>query len=96
MEFHRLRGTMELLGIVEGITSDGHALVRCVSAPELGSAVFDKDRNRIGSVKRVLGPVDGPYASVSGDGVSGSLKGAKVYSGQGGNNGRNRGKGRKH
>jgi rRNA processing protein Gar1 len=67
-----------------------------VSAPELGSAVFDKDRNRIGSVKRVLGPVDGPYASVSGDGVSGSLKGAKVYSGQGGNNGRNRGKGRKH
>ena len=96
MEFHRLRGTMELLGIVEGITSAGHALVRCVSAPELGSAVFDKDRNRIGSVKRVLGPVDGPYASVSGDGVSGSLKGAKVYSGQGGNNGRNRGKGRKH
>ena len=96
MEFHRLRGTMELLGIVEGITSEGHALVRCVSAPELGSAVFDKDRNRIGSVKRVLGPVDGPYASVSGDGVSGSLKGAKVYSGQGGNNCRNRGKGRKH
>ena len=96
MEFHRLRGTMELLGIVEGITSEGHALVRCVSAPELGSAVFDKDRNRIGSVKRVLGPVEGPYASVSGDGVSGSLKGAKVYSGQGGNNGRNRGKGRKH
>ncbi|MBQ4368623.1 MAG: hypothetical protein II805_02485 [Candidatus Methanomethylophilus sp.] len=96
MEFHRLRGTMELLGIVEGITSEGHALVKCVSAPELGSAVFDKDRNRIGSVKRVLGPVDGPYASVSGDGVSGSLKGAKVYSGQGGNNGRNRGKGRKH
>ena len=96
MEFHRLRGTMELLGIVEGITSEGHALVRCVSAPELGSAVFDKDRNRIGSVKRVLGPVDGPYASVSGDGVSGSLKGTKVYSGQGGNNGRNRGKGRKH
>ena len=96
MEFHRLRGTMELLGIVEGITSEGHALVRCVSAPELGSAVFDKDRSRIGSVKRVLGPVDGPYASVSGDGVSGSLKGAKVYSGQGGNNGRNRGKGRKH
>ena len=96
MEFHRLRGTMEQLGIVEGITSEGHALVKCVSAPELGSAVFDKDRNRIGSVKRVLGPVDGPYASVSGDGVSGSLKGAKVYSGQGGNNGRNRGKGRKH
>ena len=96
MEFHRLRGTMELLGIVEGITSEGHALVKCVSAPELGSAVFDKNRNRIGSVKRVLGPVDGPYASVSGEGVSGSLKGAKVYSGQGGNNGRNRGKGRKH
>ena len=96
MEFHRLRGTMELLGIVEGITSEGHALVKCVSAPELGSAVFDKDRNRIGSIKRVLGPVDGPYASVSGEGVSGSLKGAKVYSGQGGNNGRNRGKGRKH
>ena len=96
MEFHRLRGTMELLGIVEGITSEGHALVKCVSAPELGSAVFDKNRNRIGSVKRVLGPVDGPYASVSGEGVSGSLKGTKVYSGQGGNNGRNRGKGRKH
>ena len=96
MEFHRLRGTMELLGIVEGITSEGHALVRCASVPELGSAVFDKDRNRIGSVKRILGPVDEPYASVSGEGVSGSLKGAKVYSGQGGNNGRNRGKGRKH
>ena len=66
MEFHRLRGTMELLGIVEGITSEGHALVKCVSAPELGSAVFDKDRNRIGSVKRVLGPVDAQERSAQG------------------------------
>ena len=88
---------MELLGIVEGITSEGHALVRCASVPELGSAVFDKDRNRIGSVKRILGSVDDPYASVSGEGVSSGLKGAKVFFGQGGNgNGRNRGKGRKH
>lgn len=74
-----LRDTMECLGIVEGITSEGRALVRCDGLPDIGSTVFDGDRRRIGTVKRILGPVDAPYASVSGDGVRPELKGKKLF-----------------
>lgn len=73
------RDSMEFMGIVEGITSEGHALVKCESLPDIGSAVFDSDRRRVGTVKRILGPVDAPYASVSGDGIRPELKGKKLF-----------------
>ncbi len=76
---------MDILGIVEGITSDGHALVRCENIPELGTSVFDGKR-RIGTVRRLLGPVDSPYASIVGDNINRGLVGRKVFF-DGGRNG---------
>ncbi|MCQ2079427.1 MAG: Gar1/Naf1 family protein [archaeon] len=87
---------MEILGIVEGITSEGHALVKCVNLPDLGTAVFDAERNRVGTVRRVLGPVDEPYASISGEGMRPALKGKKLFFNPSGNDGRNKRKGRKN
>lgn len=86
---------MEFLGIVEGITSDGHALVRCENVPDLGVAVFD-GKHRIGTVRRLLGPVDSPYASVAGDGVSRGLEGRKVFFDGGRSNGQAKKKGRRN
>ncbi|MBR4504414.1 MAG: hypothetical protein IKP20_05535 [Candidatus Methanomethylophilaceae archaeon] len=58
---------MEHLGRVEEITSDGRLIVRCETVPDIGDTVFDAKMNRIGTIGRVFGPVDGPYASVSPD-----------------------------
>lgn len=88
--------TMEILGIVEGITSEGHALVKCENLPDLGCAVFDAEKHRIGTVKRILGPVDGPYASITGDNLRQNLKGKKLFFNPSGNDGRNRKKGRRY
>lgn len=70
---------MEVLGTVEGITADGHALVKCEKVPDIGTAVYDRPKHRIGTVKRILGPVDAPYASVTGEGVAPALKGKKLF-----------------
>ncbi len=59
---------MEVLGIVEEITCDGRIIVRCREVPDIGSPVFDDKQSRIGTVGRVFGPVDGPYASVTPEG----------------------------
>lgn len=85
---------MDILGIIEGITSDGHALVRCENVPGLGATVFEGKR-RIGTVRRLLGPVDSPYASVSGDGIHPGLEGKKVFF-DGGRNGQTKKKGRRN
>ena len=55
---------MDFLGVAEEVTSDGKIIVLGVTAPEIGDPVFDARQRRIGSVKRVFGPVDGPYVSV--------------------------------
>lgn len=55
---------MDFLGIVEEITTEGRIIVRGVTAPEPGDFVFDPKQKRIGTVKRVFGPVDSPYVSV--------------------------------
>lgn len=71
---------MDFLGTVDGITSEGRIVVRCEQAPDIGDAVFDQSQKRIGTVKRVFGPVDGPYASVSStEGVPKKIEGKKLY-----------------
>ncbi|MDY7061083.1 H/ACA ribonucleoprotein complex subunit GAR1 [Methanomethylophilus alvi] len=71
---------MDFLGTVDGITSEGRIVVRCEQAPDIGDAVFDQNQKRIGTVKRVFGPVDGPYASVSPtEGVPKKIEGKKLY-----------------
>jgi RNA-binding protein len=71
---------MNFLGTVEEIASDGKIIVRCETTPEIGDTVFDQRQTRIGTVKRVFGPVDGPYASVSPTGTAdGNIRGKKLY-----------------
>lgn len=55
---------MEFLGTVEEITTEGRIVVRAVVTPEPGDNVFDQRNTRIGTVKRIFGPVDSPYVSV--------------------------------
>lgn len=55
---------MDVLGKVEEITCDGRIIVRCEVLPDIGDAVF-LNNERLGTVGRVFGPVDGPYASVN-------------------------------
>lgn len=71
---------MELLGVADGITAEGHLLVPCAGVPDIGAAVFDGRRRRVGTVKRILGPVDAPYASVVPDGTGApGLKGVQLF-----------------
>lgn len=56
---------MDFLGNVEEITCDGRLIVQCQNLPDIGDPVFDRKQTRIGTIGRVFGPVDGPYASVS-------------------------------
>ena len=81
---------------MEGITSEGNALVRCENLPDLGAAVYDGEHHRIGTVRRILGQVDAPYASVAMDDARPNLKGAKLFFSQGGNGGRPKRKGKRN
>lgn len=56
---------MDFLGVVEEVGTDGNFVVRGVTTPDIGNPVFDSKERKIGSVKRVFGPVDGPYVSVT-------------------------------
>lgn len=56
---------MDYLGEVETITNDGRLVVRAAVAPDVNCPVFDGREKRIGTVKRVFGPVDSPYVTVA-------------------------------
>lgn len=58
---------MDYLGIVEEVTRDGRLIIRCRTLPNLGDQVFDSKRRRMGVVKRIFGPVEEPYLSVTPD-----------------------------
>lgn len=79
---------MDCLGSVEGITTEGHAIVKCDALPDIGNAVFDMNKHRVGTVKRIFGPVDSPYASVTTKDYAGVLKGKKLYFNKSGKNGK--------
>lgn len=55
---------MQFLGEIETITNDGKIVIRAVTAPEVNNAVFDNRDRKIGTVKRIFGPVDCPYVTV--------------------------------
>ncbi|MDR0523441.1 MAG: hypothetical protein LBG62_03365 [Candidatus Methanoplasma sp.] len=76
---------MNELGVLESVSRDGTAVVSCVATPEVGDAVTDGRGKRIGAVRRVFGPVDGPYATVAIDGgaAADGLVGKNVYSNRG-------------
>lgn len=55
---------MQYLGDVETVTNDGKIIVRAVTTPEVNNAVFDDRERKIGTVKRIFGPVDSPYVTI--------------------------------
>jgi len=55
---------MDFLGVVEELGSNGNLVVRGVTTPDIGSSVYDARERKIGSVKRIFGPVERPYITV--------------------------------
>lgn len=72
---------MEVLGVVEEVTCDGRLIIRCSSVPNVGSTVFDRREKRVGTVDKVFGPVDSPYASVSPEGGTAGIGTETFYRG---------------
>jgi len=83
---------MDILGVVEEVTHDGNIIVRGTVTPEYGNIVYDSKKNKIGSVKRIFGPVDGPYVSVTpvDKTVLVSISGKNVYFERGTQHGKNK------
>ncbi len=88
---------MDFLGNVTELTPDGRIIVKCSNVPEIGETVFDAKENKIGIVKRVFGPVDGPYASITAKiTVSEKIRGTDLYTRGGNKNGKNKGRSRRN
>ena len=83
---------MDVLGVVEIVSHEGLIIVKSDDLPEYGSRVYDAKRNMIGTVKRVFGPVDGPYVSVKpyDKTVLKDISGKKVYFERGAQHGKNK------
>ncbi|MCL2143312.1 MAG: Gar1/Naf1 family protein [Methanomassiliicoccaceae archaeon] len=83
---------MDVLGVVEDVTHEGIIIVIGDVTPEYGNIVYDSKQKRIGSVKRIFGPVDGPYISVapSDKNVLKNITGKKVYFEKGAQYGKNK------
>jgi RNA-binding protein len=59
---------MEFLGAVDETADNGVVVVKGTeNLPDIGSPVFDSNKKRIGTVKRVFGPVKEPFITVAGD-----------------------------
>ena len=83
---------MDVLGIVEDVSNEGLIIVRSDDVPEYGNKVYDAKRNMIGTVKRVFGPVDRPYVTVTpyDRTVLMNISGKKVYFERGAQHGKNK------
>ena len=57
---------MDFLGIAGGSTDNGELIVVGTSdIPNIGDPVFDSKSNKIGTVKRIFGPVEKPFITVA-------------------------------
>jgi len=84
---------MEFLGTVDETGDNGTAIVICTKdVPDIGNPVFDSNKNRIGTVKRIFGPIDGPFVTVAVDDavVLKKLKGKELYTTGRTQNGKNK------
>jgi len=73
---------MEFLGIVDGTADNGIIVVIGTGdIPDIGNHVFDSKNNKIGTVKRIFGPVKEPFITVAADNTAmlGGLKGKELY-----------------
>ncbi|NLL94282.1 MAG: hypothetical protein GX224_00740 [Thermoplasmatales archaeon] len=74
---------MDFLGNVTLAPGDGTVLAIGSVAPEIGDAVYDSKKKKIGSVRRVFGPVDSPYVSVKLSGKTSPGDGKLYYAKEG-------------
>ena len=83
---------MDILGVVEEVTHEGNIIVKGTVTPEYGNLVYDSKKKKIGVVKRVFGPVDGPYVSVApvDRSVLINISGRSVYFEKGAQHGKNK------
>ena len=72
---------LECLGYVETVSGEGRFVVRAETVPEINETVFDEKGKRMGTVKRVFGPVEGPYVTVSAENGMDltDITGMKIY-----------------
>jgi RNA-binding protein len=72
---------MDVLGIVEEVSHEGLIIVRGEVTPEYGNVVCDPKGKKVGTVKRVFGPVKEPYISVvpTDRSVLDGIAGKKLY-----------------
>ncbi|MCL2712048.1 MAG: Gar1/Naf1 family protein [Methanomassiliicoccaceae archaeon] len=83
---------MNVLGVVEDISHEGLIIVRGEVTPEYGNIVCDPKGKKIGTVKRIFGPVKEPYISVvpADRSVLKGIEGKKVYFEEGTQYGKNK------
>lgn len=55
---------MKFLGTVQEVTSEGRLVVKANFAPQPRARIMDNRKRTIGLVRRVFGPVAGPYVTV--------------------------------
>ena len=72
---------LDCLGYIETVSGEGRFVVKAGVVPEMNEAVFDSKGKRMGTVKRVFGPVEGPYVTVSAENGLDltDITGMKVY-----------------
>ncbi len=72
---------MESLGCVETVSGEGRFVVKAVTVPEMNETVYTRDGKKLGTVKRIFGPVEGPYVTVDADNgtVPADIIGKKVF-----------------
>ena len=88
---------MDFLGKVKEMTTDGRLIVQCPDAPDIGEPVFDAGQNKIGIIKRVFGPVSGPYASIeTRNVVTDRIIGTDLYTRGGNKHGKDKGRSRRN
>ncbi|MDR3074559.1 MAG: hypothetical protein LBU30_00800 [Candidatus Methanoplasma sp.] len=57
---------MEFLGVADGTTNNGTMVVIGTdNIPGMGDPVFDSREHKIGTVKRIFGPVGEPFITVA-------------------------------
>ncbi|MCL1979343.1 MAG: hypothetical protein FWG60_04220 [Methanomassiliicoccaceae archaeon] len=84
---------MEVLGVVYGIADNGVAIVIGTDdVPDIGNPVFDSEKKRIGTVKRVFGPVGEPFITVGIDDTAAlkGIMGKKLFTARGTRNGKDK------
>ncbi|UYP45129.1 hypothetical protein NEF87_001414 [Candidatus Lokiarchaeum ossiferum] len=58
------------IGKILGVASSQHIILRCTdwldkkALPEIGDAVFDAEKKRVGNIADIFGPVTKPFISV--------------------------------